>query len=73
MNIHEKMRLNFHRYVETLGKNPTEASEPGEGFGQARFGFLIILFLVVNKFQYLGLIPLPAGESILFYCVFQQN
>ena len=54
------------KYVESLGKDVMEAPEPGEGVGQARFAFLIILFIIVGKFRASGLIELPASK---FYCL----
>ena len=50
------------KYVESLGKTTLEAPEPGEGVGQARFAFLIILFIIVGKFRDQGLLELPASK-----------
>lgn len=57
------------KYVETLGGSPedTEASQ-GAGVGQARFAFLIMLFILVGKFRDQGLVEIP---SILGFFTYQ--
>lgn len=44
--------------MENIGGDATEAmSNPGSGVGEARFAFLIILFLIVGKFRALLIVP----------------
>jgi hypothetical protein len=59
--------------VEKIGANPMDLvdtsgkEEAGSGFGDARFAFLIILFLLLGKFQSQGLQPLPAIAGFFTY------
>jgi len=54
--------------VENIGGDPTEASvNPGSGFGEARFAFLIILFLLVGKFRSVGLLEVPTIAGFFTY------
>lgn len=57
------------RYVETIGGSvdDTEAIQ-GAGVGQARFAFLILLFIFVGKLRSFGLEPIP---SILGFFTYQ--
>jgi hypothetical protein len=57
------------KYVETLGGSAEDAgSVQGAGVGQARFAFLILLFVIVGKFRTQGLQELP---SILGFFTYQ--
>lgn len=56
------------KYVETLGgsADDTEAVQ-GAGIGQARFAFLILLFLFVGRFRSSGLIEIPSIAGFFTY------
>ena len=56
------------KYVETLGGSAadTEAVQ-GAGIGQARFAFLILLFLFVGRFRSSGLIEIPSIAGFFTY------
>lgn len=56
------------RYVESIGGSvdDTEAVQ-GAGVGQARFAFLILLFIFVGKFRSVGLEPIPAILGFFTY------
>lgn len=56
------------KYVETLGgsADDTEALQ-GAGIGQARFAFLILLFLFVGRFKSAGLIEIPSIAGFFTY------
>jgi hypothetical protein len=57
------------KYVETLGGTVEDASAvQGAGVGQARFAFLILLFILVGKLRAYGLIEVP---SILGFFTYQ--
>jgi hypothetical protein len=57
------------KYVETLGGTAEDASAvQGAGVGQARFAFLILLFVLVGKLRMYGLIEIP---SILGFFTYQ--
>jgi len=57
------------KYVETLGGTADDASQvQGAGVGQARFAFLILLFIFVGKLRAYGLIEIP---SILGFFTYQ--
>lgn len=57
------------KYVETLGGTIEDASSvQGAGVGQARFAFLILLFIFVGKLRIYGLIEIP---SILGFFTYQ--
>lgn len=54
--------------VEQLGSTPDEAAEvERSGFGEARFAFLILLFVVVGKFRSEGLQEIPAIGGFFTY------
>ena len=57
------------KYVETIGgsADDTEAVQ-GAGVGQARFAFLILLFVFVGRFRSSGLLEIP---SILGFFTYQ--
>lgn len=58
------------KYVETLGGSIDDAGEiQGAGIGQARFAFLILLFLFVGKFRSQGLIEIPSIAGFFTYQV----
>jgi len=56
------------KYVETIGgsADDTEAVQ-GAGIGQARFAFLILLFLFVGRFRSAGLIEIPTIAGFFTY------
>ena len=56
------------KYVETLGgsADDTEAVQ-GAGIGQARFAFLIMLFVLVGRFRSSGLIEIPSIAGFFTY------
>lgn len=57
------------KYVETLGGTIEDTSSvQGAGVGQARFAFLILLFIFVGKLRMYGLIEIP---SILGFFTYQ--
>lgn len=55
--------------VEKIGASPMDLddNQQGSGVGEARFAFLILLFLLVGKFQSEGLQPLPAIGGFFTY------
>jgi len=56
------------KYVETLGGSAEDAGEvQGAGVGQARFAFLILLFVIVGKFRTQGLQEIPAILGFFTY------
>ena len=56
------------KYVETIGGSvdDTEAIQ-GAGVGQARFAFLILLFVFVGKFRSSGLLEIPSIMGFFTY------
>ncbi|KAL3791899.1 hypothetical protein HJC23_010759 [Cyclotella cryptica] len=56
------------KYVETIGGSIDDTEAEGAGIGQARFAFLILLFVVVGKFRDQGLLEIP---SILGFFTYQ--
>lgn len=57
------------RYVETMGGSAMDAElAKGAGVGQARFAFLILLFIFVGKLRSFGLVEIP---SILGFFTYQ--
>ena len=62
------------KYVETLGGSAEDAgSVQGAGVGQARFAFLILLFVVVGKFRSQGLQEIPAILGFFTYQLASLN
>lgn len=56
------------KYVETLGGSADDVEEvQGAGVGQARFAFLILLFLFVGKFRGQGLQEIPSIMGFFTY------
>jgi hypothetical protein len=56
------------RYVETLGESADNASSlQGAGVGEARFAFLILLFVIVGRFRDVGLQEIPAIAGFFTY------
>jgi len=56
------------KYVENLGGDPTQAeTSPGSGVGEARFAFLILLFVIVAKFRSNGLVEIPTIGGFFTY------
>ncbi|KAL3823363.1 hypothetical protein ACHAXA_008858 [Cyclostephanos tholiformis] len=55
------------KYVESIGGSIDDADVEGAGIGQARFAFLILLFVVVGKFRSQGLLELPSIMGFFTY------
>ena len=56
------------KYVETIGGTIDDAEAvEGAGVGQARFAFLILLFVLVGKFRTVGLIEIPTIAGFFTY------
>lgn len=56
------------KYVASLGGSVDDASAiQGAGVGQARFAFLILLFIFVGKFRSYGLVEIPCIAGFFTY------
>ncbi|KAL7527181.1 hypothetical protein ACHAXR_003750 [Thalassiosira sp. AJA248-18] len=55
------------KYVETIGGSIDDTAPEGAGIGQARFAFLILLFVVVGKFRSQGLLEIPSIMGFFTY------
>eukprot|EP00984_Skeletonema_dohrnii_P024886 scaffold14028_cov123-Skeletonema_dohrnii-CCMP3373.AAC.1 len=55
------------KYVETIGGSIDDTEIEGAGIGQARFAFLILLFVVVGKFRSQGLLEIPSIMGFFTY------
>jgi hypothetical protein len=55
------------KYVESIGGSIDDTDVEGAGVGQARFAFLILLFVVVGKFRSQGLLELPSIMGFFTY------
>ncbi|CAB9521963.1 expressed unknown protein [Seminavis robusta] len=56
------------KYVATLGGSIDDASTlQGAGVGEARFAFLILLFIFVGKFRSYGLVEIPCIAGFFTY------
>lgn len=55
------------KYVETIGGSIDDAEIEGTGIGQARFAFLILLFVVVGRFRDQGLLEIPSIMGFFTY------
>ena len=56
------------KYVETIGGSVDDVeSVQGAGVGQARFAFLILLFIFVGKLRAYGLLEIPAIMGFFTY------
>lgn len=56
------------KYVETVGGTIDDAATvEGAGVGQARFAFLILLFVFVGKFRSYGLMEIPSIAGFFTY------
>jgi len=56
------------RFVETVGGTIDDAATvEGAGVGQARFAFLILLFIFVGKFRSYGLVEIPSIMGFFTY------
>lgn len=66
---HNPTRHNAGKYVENLGGEKTGDLESvkGSGVGEARFAFLILLFIVVGKFRSAGLEVVPTIAGFFTY------
>jgi len=62
------------KYVETIGGSvDDEGAIEGAGVGQARFAFLILLFVVVGKFRANGLQEIPSIFGFFTYQLASLN
>jgi hypothetical protein len=52
---------------DSLDNDQKEPEEAGSGFGDARLAFLILLFVLLGKFQTQGLQPFPAIAGFFTY------
>lgn len=58
------------KYVETVGGSAVETeSLRGAGVGEARFAFLILLFVIVGRFRNEGLMEVPSIAGFFTYQV----
>lgn len=55
------------KYVESIGGSIDDTDVEGAGVGQARFAFLILLFVFVGKFRSQGLLELPSIMGFFTY------
>lgn len=55
------------KYVESIGGSIDDEGVEGAGIGQARFAFLILLFVVVGKFRSQGLLEIPSIMGFFTY------
>lgn len=55
------------KFVETIGGSIDDTDAEGAGVGQARFAFLILLFVVVGKFRSQGLLEIPSIMGFFTY------
>lgn len=55
------------KFVETIGGSIDDVDIEGAGVGQARFAFLILLFVVVGKFRSQGLVEIPSIMGFFTY------
>jgi len=55
------------KYVQQIGGSIYDADIEGAGVGQARFAFLILLFVVVGKFRSQGLLEIPSIMGFFTY------
>jgi hypothetical protein len=56
------------KYVATLGGSIEDAADiQGAGVGQARFAFLLLLFILVGKLRVYGLIEIPSIMGFFTY------
>lgn len=53
--------------MENLGGSAADAETPGSGLGEARFAFLILLFVIVSKFRSAGLEVVPTIAGFFTY------
>lgn len=55
------------KYVESIGGSIDDVDIEGAGVGQARFAFLILLFVIVGKFRSQGLVEIPTIMGFFTY------
>lgn len=55
------------KYVETIGGSVYDEGVEGAGVGQARFAFLILLFVFVGKFRAQGFLEIPSIMGFFTY------
>jgi hypothetical protein len=53
--------------LDSLDNDQKELEEAGSGFGDARLAFLLLLFVLIGKFQAQGLQPFPAIAGFFTY------
>ena len=61
------------KYVESIGGSIDDVEVEGAGVGQARFAFLILLFVVVGKFRSQGLLEIPSIMGFFTYQLASLN
>ena len=61
------------KYVESIGGSIDDAKIEGAGVGQARFAFLILLFVVVGKYRSQGLLEIPSIMGFFTYQLASLN
>jgi len=62
------------KYVQVLGGSADDMdSVEGAGVGQARFAFLILLFVIVGKFRSQGLLEIPSIAGFFTYQLASLN
>jgi len=61
------------KYVESIGGSIDDVEIEGAGVGQARFAFLILLFVVVGKFRSQGLLEIPSIMGFFTYQLASLN
>ena len=61
------------KYVESIGGSIDDANIEGAGVGQARFAFLILLFVVVGKYRSQGLLEIPSIMGFFTYQLASLN
>ncbi|KAL3794523.1 hypothetical protein ACHAWO_013004 [Cyclotella atomus] len=55
------------KYVQTIGGTIDDVEAEGAGIGQARFAFLILLFVAVGRFRDQGLLEIPSIMGFFTY------
>ena len=61
------------KYVESIGGSIDDENIEGAGVGQARFAFLILLFVVVGKYRSQGLLEIPSIMGFFTYQLASLN
>ena len=61
------------KFVESIGGSIDDVDVEGAGVGQARFAFLILLFVAVGKFRSQGLLEIPSIMGFFTYQLASLN